>query len=82
MPCSSSLHISHPLSPNNISAYFQAFHRMLKKVSASDHNQLMKQLREIDQNQIQELLGQADPIKRSLGAYLRYIVEEERFGGF
>lgn len=82
MPCSSSLHISHPLAPNNISAYFQAFHRLLKKVSASDHNQLMKQLREIDQNQIQELLEQADPIKRSLGAYLRYIVEEERFGGF
>ena len=82
MPCSSSLHISHPLSPNNISAYFQAFHRLLKKTSASDHNQLMKQLHEIDQNQIQELLENADPIKRSLGAYLRYIVEEERFGGF
>jgi len=82
MPCSSSLHISHPLSPNNISAYFQAFHRMLKKVSASDHNQLMKQLHEIDQKQIRELLEQTDPIKRSLGAYLRYIVEEERFGGF
>jgi len=82
MPCSSSLHISHPLSPNNISSYFQAFHRLLKKTSASDHNQLMKQLHVIDQNQIQELLEDADPIKRSLGAYLRYIVEEERFGGF
>jgi len=82
MPCSPSLHISHPLAPNNISAYFQAFYRLLKKTSASDHNQLMKQLHEIDQNQIQELLEQTDPIKRSLGAYLRYIVEEERFGGF
>jgi hypothetical protein len=89
MPCSSSLHISHPLSLNNISAYFQAFHRLLKKTSVSDHDQLMKQMHEIDQNQIQELLEQVDPInkrpdpiKRSLGAYLRYIVEEERFGGF
>lgn len=82
MPCSSSLHTSHPLAPDNISAYFQAFHRLLKKASASDHNQLMKQLRETDQNQIQDFLEQADPIQRSLGAYLRYIVEEEqRFGG-
>ena len=82
MPCSSSLHTSHPLSPNNIAAYFRAFNRFLKKASATDHNQLMKQLHEIDQNQIRELLEQSDPIKRSLGAYLRYMVEEERFGGF
>jgi hypothetical protein len=82
MPYSSSLHISHPLAPNNISAYFQAFHRLLKKTSASDHNQLMKQLHETDQNQIQALLEQTDPIKHSLGAYLKYMVEEERFGGF
>lgn len=80
MPCSSSLHNSHPLAQNNLMSYFSAFHDRLRSVSKSNREHLMERLREIDQTELAKLLDQSDPIKRSLGAYLKYLVEDERYG--
>jgi hypothetical protein len=82
MPCSSSLHNSHPLAQNNLSSYARALHEMLGDLSKSSREQTKARLNEIDKTEIKGLLEQPDPLKRSLGAYLKYMVEEERYGEF
>jgi hypothetical protein len=53
-----------------------------RRLTASEHDQIKKRLPDIDLDQFGELLKHTDEMKRNLGAYLKYLMEEERFGGF
>lgn len=53
-----------------------------RRLSTSDYDQMKERLPDLDLVQFSELLRHADEMKRNLGAYLKYLMEEERFSGF
>jgi len=80
MPCSSSFHESHPLSQSNAMNYLEAFHNALEASAESERKVILDQLRTMEHGEVQRLMRESDPVLRSLGQYLRFLIEEERFG--